>query len=162
MNVLYGHTSPDTAHVTFAYPFGRRVRCLRREWVDTPTTGGKRGQQRFVTQTTHGSFNADYSLRIASEGQEAADAWATAQLAAGELQWNAPKASTYSALVVMIEGPLDDGSGRLGVSQVSLSPYAGNREIETFEMTVGEQQLDTDQRRRLDALRARTGRTAAG
>jgi hypothetical protein len=160
MNVLHGHQSPETAHITYAYPFGRRVRCLRREWVDSPVTGSKRGQQRFVTQTTHPSFNADYSLRIASEGQVAADAWAAEQLAAGALRWNAPKASTYSALVVMVEKPLDDGSDRLGVSHVALSAYAGGRELEAFETTVGDQ-LDADQLRRLDALQACAVRAAA-
>lgn len=161
MNVLHGHQSPETAHLTYAYPFGRRVRCLRREWVDSPVTGGKRGQQRFVTQTTHSSFNADYSLRIASEGQVAADAWADEQLAAGALRWNAPKASTYSALVVMIEKPLDDGSGRLAISHAALSPYAGTRDLERFKAIVGGQ-LDDDQRRYLNALEARAVRAAAG
>lgn len=160
MSVLHGHTSPETAHVTFAYPYGRRVRCVRREWVDSPATGGKRGQQRFVTQTTHPSFNADYSLRIASEGQPAADAWAEEQLATGTVCWNAPKASTYSALVIMVEGPLEDGTDRLGVSHVALSPYAGPREIEKIKALVGGQ-LDEEQRRRLGALETRALRTAA-
>jgi hypothetical protein len=69
--------------------------------------------------------------------------------------------STYSALVVMIEKPLDDGSDRLGVSHVALAPYAGGRALEAFETTVGDQ-LDPDQRRRLDALQARAVRAAAG
>ncbi|MGH3411278.1 MAG: hypothetical protein ACRDRJ_53575, partial [Streptosporangiaceae bacterium] len=52
VTVLHGHTSPDTAHVTTDYPYGHTLRCTRRSWLDTATTGAKRGQVRLAHQTT--------------------------------------------------------------------------------------------------------------
>ena len=54
-----GHVSPDSAHLTFAYPFGR-THCIRREWMEQATSGSARGQSRFVTQTTVKAFNVAY------------------------------------------------------------------------------------------------------
>lgn len=42
------HVSAETAHVTADYPYGFRLRCQRREWVETSKFG-----QRFVTQTSN-------------------------------------------------------------------------------------------------------------
>lgn len=56
---LAGHVSSDTAHLTFAYPFGR-TRCIRREWIEQATSSA-RGQSRFVTQTTVKAFNVAYT-----------------------------------------------------------------------------------------------------
>jgi hypothetical protein len=53
---ITGHNSPDTVHLTFAYPFGR-TRCLRRKWIEHATSGLARDQSRFVTQTTMKAFN---------------------------------------------------------------------------------------------------------
>jgi hypothetical protein len=105
-------------------------------------------QQRFVTQTSHPAFNAEYTARIGSEGQAAADAWAHDQVRAGAVRWNKPHGGTYSVLVVMVEGPLDDGTDRVGISHFALSPYAGLPELTTFSKHVAEQ-LDDDQRCRL-------------
>jgi hypothetical protein len=148
MNVLHGHDTPDTGHLTFCYPFGRTVKCVRREWIESADKGAKRGQQRFVTQTTHPTFNGQYSARIEADGQEAADSWARAQVRAGAVRWNKPNAGTYSILVVMVERPLDDGTGRVGVDHVALSPYAGVQQIKTFKDEVDEH-LDDAQRLRL-------------
>lgn len=49
MQPLYGHTSPETAYLVADYPYGRKVRCRLRAWVED---GGNRGF-RFVTQTEH-------------------------------------------------------------------------------------------------------------
>lgn len=46
---LAGHTSPDTAYVVADYPYGFRLRCSIRYWVETHP---KRGQ-RVVSQTTN-------------------------------------------------------------------------------------------------------------
>ena len=69
--VLNGHTSPETAYVVQDYPYGFRLRCKIRYWIETHKTYG----QRFVAQTTNPKKP-------------------------GEV-WNKPKAGTYSIIVVM-------------------------------------------------------------
>jgi hypothetical protein len=46
--VLSGHVSPETAYVVDDYPYGFRLRCKIRYWLET----NKRGT-RFVSQTTN-------------------------------------------------------------------------------------------------------------
>jgi hypothetical protein len=75
VTVLHGHTTMDTAHLTEDYPYGRRLRCQRREWLEYNPKHG----YRFVTQTT--------DPRRAYE------------------HWNAPKPSTYAEWAVMTEDP---------------------------------------------------------
>jgi hypothetical protein len=73
--VLTGHNSPETAFIQDDYPYGRSLRCKRRVWVETATKGAKKGQQRFVAQTTN--------PRRAVES------------------WNKPKGSTYSDIIIL-------------------------------------------------------------
>ena len=65
MKVLTGHTSPETAFVVDDYPYGFRLRCKIRYWLEYHPTRGFR----FVSQTTNPKRS-------------------------GEV-WNKPKASTY-------------------------------------------------------------------
>jgi hypothetical protein len=65
VKILKGHTSPETAFVVDDYPYGFRLRCKIRYWIEFHP---KRGF-RFVSQTTNPKR-------------------------AGEV-WNKPKASTY-------------------------------------------------------------------
>jgi len=46
------HIDQDSAYLVQDYPYGRRLRCKIRYWVETATKGAKRGQQRMVSQTT--------------------------------------------------------------------------------------------------------------
>lgn len=71
MRQLLGHTSPETAYVVEDYPYGFRLRCKIRYWIETKPGFG----QRFVSQTTNPKK-------------------------AGEV-WNKPKASTYHPVLVM-------------------------------------------------------------
>lgn len=71
MEVLHGHTDQNTAYVVDDYPYGRVLRCKIRYWVHT----NNKGAQRFMSQTTNPKR-------------------------AGEV-WNKPKASTYSAMVIL-------------------------------------------------------------
>lgn len=66
---LHGHTSPETAMVVEDYPYGFRLRCRIRYWLETHPRHGVR----FVSQTTNPKI----------EGREV---------------WNKPKASTYCAV----------------------------------------------------------------
>ncbi len=47
MTPLYGHTSPETAYLVNDYPYGRKLRCRIRYWLERDE---KRGF-RFVSQT---------------------------------------------------------------------------------------------------------------
>lgn len=48
IRVLSGHVSPETAHVVADYPYGFRLRCQIRYWIETTKHG-----QRVVSQTTN-------------------------------------------------------------------------------------------------------------
>ncbi len=46
---LVGHTSPETAYLIADYPYGRKLRCQRRVWIEHSPSHGFR----FVAQTTN-------------------------------------------------------------------------------------------------------------
>ncbi|HLJ96274.1 MAG TPA: hypothetical protein VKU02_24080 [Gemmataceae bacterium] len=73
--LLHGHVSPETAYVVQDYPFGFRLRCKIRYWIETADKGAKKGAMRFVSQTTDPRKSGEF--------------------------WNKPKAGTYHDLVVM-------------------------------------------------------------
>lgn len=76
IKILHDATSPETAHVDPDYPYGFRLRCKRRVWVET-----KKGQgQRVCTQTTNPKI-------------------------AGREVWNKPKCSTYSTIKILYIDP---------------------------------------------------------
>ena len=66
MQILKGHTSPETAYSVPDYPFGFRLRCTMRYWIDCDP---KRGA-RMMMQTSNPKKPG--------------------------LVWNKPKATTYS------------------------------------------------------------------
>lgn len=70
-NVLTGHTSPETAFVVDDYPYGLRLRCKIRYWIETVPKKG----DRFCSQTTNPKVAGD--------------------------PWNKPRKSTYSPVGVM-------------------------------------------------------------
>ena len=49
IQALYGHTSEETAYLVPDYPYGRKVRCRIRYWIES---GGNKGY-RFCSQTEH-------------------------------------------------------------------------------------------------------------
>jgi len=75
VRILIGHTTPETAYLVADYPYGFKLRCQIRYWVETATTGQKRGQMRFMSQTSNPQ----------REG----------------VVWNSPKASTYGTCLIM-------------------------------------------------------------
>lgn len=97
VRVLHGHTSEDTAYLVEDYPYSRsrRLRCKIRYWIDTATKGAKKGQQRFISQTTDARR--------------------------GNVSWNKPHGSTYALMVVLF---LDDENHVqwTGVSEYGLTP----------------------------------------
>jgi len=68
---LIRHTSPETAYVVDDYPYGFRLRCSIRYWIETKPRFG----QRFVSQTTNPKKPG--------------------------VVWNKPKAGIYSPVLVM-------------------------------------------------------------
>jgi len=48
MQILSGHNAPETAYIIDDYPYGFRLRCQMRCWIETTKHG-----QRFVTQTSN-------------------------------------------------------------------------------------------------------------
>jgi hypothetical protein len=158
ITVLPGHDCAENAHITFDYPYGRG-RCLRREWIEHADKGQQRGRYRFVTQTTHPSFNADYTERLRRDGPDAADGWASELLAntPARIRWNKPDTATYSDLVVMTQQPLDDG--RPSTRHITLTFYASLEQIAAFKDLVGDH-LSEHQRARLQAIETQALRAA--
>jgi hypothetical protein len=70
---LTGHTSPETAYLVEDYPYGFRLRCKIRYWLEFKSGQGFR----FVSQTTNPKRTGEF--------------------------WNKPKASTYSMLGMMVK-----------------------------------------------------------
>lgn len=65
ITILKGHVSPETAYVVEDYPYGYKLRCKIRYWIEYKNNFGFR----FVSQTTNPRKPGEY--------------------------WNAPKAETY-------------------------------------------------------------------
>lgn len=72
MQTLTGHTSPETAYLVMDYPYGFRLRCQIRYWLEH-----KRG----------------YGFRLVSQ---------TSNPKKPGLVWNKPKAGTYGVCLVMV------------------------------------------------------------
>jgi hypothetical protein len=97
VKVLQGHTDEGTAYQVDDYPYSFRLRCKIRYWIETATKGAKRGQRRFVSQTTDAR--------------------------ADNIWWNKPKASNYVLMAVMYV----DSAGQVdwsGISEYGLTPQA--------------------------------------
>ncbi|WP_203785974.1 hypothetical protein [Paractinoplanes rishiriensis] len=100
VRVLAGHTSKDSAYLVDDYPYGRTLRCKIRYWVETATKGAKKGQQRFVRQTTNPK----------AEGEP----------------WNTAHPGQYGPLVFLYLDEQDHVQ-HIGVSQYGVTPQADAR-----------------------------------
>lgn len=69
--VLSGHVSPETAYLVEDYPYGFRLRCQMRYWIE---------------------FKRGHGFRLMAQ---------TSNPKRDNLVWNKPKASTYSPLMVL-------------------------------------------------------------
>ncbi|GAA3751205.1 hypothetical protein [Micromonospora maritima] len=95
VQVLHGHTGEESAYLVEDYPYGFRLRCQIRYWIETAEKGAKKGQQRLMSQTTNPKKPGE--------------------------PWNKPKGSTYVLMAVMYL----DGEGHVqwtGVSEYGLTP----------------------------------------
>lgn len=53
VQILTGRVDQESAYLVDDYPYGRILRCKIRYWIETAVKGAKKGQQRFVYQTTN-------------------------------------------------------------------------------------------------------------
>lgn len=124
------HNSPETAFVIDDYPFGSRLRCFKRIWVETAVKGAKNRLQRVVYQTTKRAVN------------HAKDEYSEAPMNSPHL-WNKPKAGTYGMIQILF---VEDETGHIKVD--GLGEYPWGDHIEKFFATYGDQ-LDDTQRQRV-------------
>ncbi len=106
--ILVGHTSPETAFVVEDYPYGFRLRCKIRYWLEYKRGNG----YRLVSQTTN-------PKRTDAE------------------VWNKPKASTYSELGVMLQ-LAENEKGIREVTWTGLNVYTVTEDLEDFVAAYGE------------------------
>jgi hypothetical protein len=114
------HLFPDAtgAHkavVVEDYPFGFNLRCRCRYWIETAQNGSKKGQQRMCKQTSHKSFNIHYTEMTPDE---------RLKYETTNLQWNKPKCSGYSDMVLLYRDNTPAGKGYIECWHISkfLSP----------------------------------------
>lgn len=131
VRVLHGHVSPETAYVLSDYPYGYTLRCTIRYWIETAEKGAKKGQQRFVSQTTNPR----------REG----------------VVWNAPKGSTYVALAVMYL----DSDDHVHCSTVSTDFGVTPEQVTRWRLSGIHDQLADDTRRRYETYVKRSRRDLA-
>lgn len=96
VEVLHGHTSPQTAYLVTDYPYGG-LRCSMRYWIHTATTGAHSGQQRLMRQSSNPRKPATV--------------------------WNTPKADTYQLMTLLYRDELGHVQ-RWGVSEYGVTPQA--------------------------------------
>jgi hypothetical protein len=87
--ILAGHTSPETAYVVDDYPYGFRLRCKIRYWLET----NKRGT-RFCSQTTNPKAKQIQPANV--DGNSPINESTTGHYFKVQDVWNKPKASTYA------------------------------------------------------------------
>ena len=131
MKTYTGHTSPETALITYDYPMGFVSRCLQRHWVETATSGAKKGEQRHVTQSSHKSFNREYTAKL-GEGRDIANTWALEQVKAGKVLWCSPKASTYSDIIALATDTDEPISADNPLHTYHLGMYATAKQCRDF------------------------------
>ena len=100
VRVLTGHTSAETAYEVDDYPYGFRLRCKIRHWVETAAKGAKKGRQRFVSQTTNPKVDGE--------------------------PWNNPKGGTYN-LMTFIYLDEQDYVQHFAISEYAITPESDTR-----------------------------------
>lgn len=65
MEVLSGHTSPETAYIISDYPYGFRLRCKIRYWLEYKPNSG----YRLVSQSTSAQGASNAAVPVASPAE---------------------------------------------------------------------------------------------
>ncbi len=129
--ILRGHVSEATALVQPDYPYSFTLRCERRVWIETGLKGPGKDQDRFVTQTRNPKTG----------------------------RWNAPKCSTYSSALFLIESLAEPGH----VSALHVSLYRVDEFLAVWgtSLTSAEHKRVSDIGRVASALNAAYSRAMA-
>lgn len=145
--ILHGHDTPETGYIIEDYPYGYRVRCRQRHWIDVVMKGQYKGKMRHWSQTTTKQWNHLYTNLLHKLGVARKDEHAppgdsdkdfetkfkkaiheSPELAnlLSRSVWNNPKASTsHSFLFLSV-----DEFGR--ISSQAIEPYAGPEQWSKF------------------------------
>jgi hypothetical protein len=91
MKLLHGHVSPETAYVVEDYPYGFRLRCKCRFWIEKPNKGAGKGKYRAMTQTTDPKFSFE--------------------------KWNKPKSGVYMEQLFLYQDESDGHTKFHGFSE---------------------------------------------
>lgn len=118
VKVLSGHTSPETSFIQPDYPYGRKLRCQRRIWVETATKGSAKGKMRFVHQTSNPKRTT--------------------------LSWNKPHADQYRDFVVMYINPENGHIETAGVDIYSVEEV-NNFKSRWYQLLDEEQKAKLDE-----------------
>ena len=131
VTVLNGHDREQDAYLIADYPYGRQLRCQKKIWREQAGKGQYKGQWRSVYRTT--------DPRAATE------------------RWNQPKASTYSAMVILyLDGIDHDGQGTQHAETRAIGIYGPSPALDALIRSDGTyEQLAGDDRARYDALAGR-------
>lgn len=136
--VLHGHDSVMTAYVVDDYPFSFQIRCRIRYWVETAEKGQKKGMQRVVAQTSHKSWNAEYTRMLTKHRKVWAETGMQEHLPQYKKEvnplvremeckiWNKPKPGPYLGIVILYADEQDF------VHTNGLSEFAGPNEFNGF------------------------------
>lgn len=130
------HNSPETAYVIADYPFGMRLRCFKRIWVETGTKGAGKGLQRIGYQTTVKRFNIEYTDNGLNLEAPMAEPRA----------WNKPKFSTYGSIAILW---IDPSTGY--VETAILGQFPWTEHLDRFADRYGDA-LDDEQKARFEHL----------
>lgn len=114
-------SNKDNAFIIPDYPFGSRIRCYKRMWVETAKKGPKKGMQRVVYQTTRRSFNEQYTESLGTDS-------VIGPPVKNDSSWNNEKRGTYGAMQLIYH---DDDEGLTTV--VGLGEYPWPQHCEEFE-----------------------------
>lgn len=139
--MLIGCNSEATSHCTLDYPYGFKLRCQRREWLEykpnhgyrfvTQTSNPKKPSKWVVCDTCNGSGYIMLAV-LGHPGRQTVCVCCNGNGQVEELVWNAPKASTYVTLAAMYI----DEQGH--VQWAGLHMYSTVAEIDAFVSTYRE------------------------
>ena len=123
------HTTPETAYVILDYPFGRKIRCMKRIWIETNSRG-----QRFCYQTTKKDFNYNLTDDTVPPMDQ-------------PHMWNKTKYNTYERLCLYAISPLTDY-----VENYTIGKYGATRETLALFVDRFYARMDDHQKKELEQL----------
>ncbi len=125
--ILLGHTCQQNAFYVSDYPYGFRLRCRIRYWIETAEKGAKKGEMRFVSQTTNPKAKLICKGHEPGPNEPMGIAVYCDGSCRGEV-WNKPNAGVYCELLVMVQRGDNNHVETRGIS-----PWSGPEQIEAFK-----------------------------